>query len=252
VTLSAAAAASGRQRESVEYGAAARRSIQSRGYGLLSQLYPALAYPLADRIAAAMTAYACGDALGLPWEKSPPTGASPAQIEALPACEGWQRGATSDDTALTLLVAQHLAERGGAADGQAFLQTLAAAAGSITGLGPWTTRAIEHFRTTGAPLTSGGATDGAPMRALPIGWATPLGDPDRRRGRAIELSRVTHPDPDALVAACVVAVCASWALEGASGQLLLTVAIEEEAQARSVCAAGGRLGVPLAALLAGT
>jgi ADP-ribosyl-[dinitrogen reductase] hydrolase len=90
------------------------------------------------------------------------------------------------------------------------------------------------------------------MRALPIGWATPFGDPDRCRRRAIDLSRATHPDPDALVAACVVAACASWALEGASGALLLTVAIDEEAQARSVCAAGAQLGVMLAALLAGT
>jgi ADP-ribosyl-[dinitrogen reductase] hydrolase len=90
------------------------------------------------------------------------------------------------------------------------------------------------------------------MRALPIGWATPLDDPDQRRRRALELSRVTHPDPDALVAACVVAACASWALEGVSGELLLNVAIDEEAQARSVCAAGDRLGVLLAALLAGT
>lgn len=206
----------------------------------------------ADRIAAAMTGYACGDALGVPWEGSPPAPASPAQIEALPARGGWQRGATSDDTALTVLVAQHLAERGGAADGQVFLQTLAAAAGSITGLGPSTTRAIEHFRATGAPITTGGATNGAPMRALPIGWATPPNDPDLRRRRAIELSRATHPDPDALVAACVVAACASWALEGASGALLLTVAIDEEAQARSVCAAGDRLGAMLAALLART
>ncbi|MBV9013667.1 MAG: ADP-ribosylglycohydrolase family protein [Pseudonocardiales bacterium] len=254
LTLSAAAAASGRERESVEHGAAARRSIQSRGYGLLVHLYPVLAYPPADRIAAAMTGYACGDALGVPWEGSSPAPASPAQIEALPAREGGQRGATSDDTALTVLVAQHLAARGGAADGQVFLRALAATAGSIPGLGPSTTRAIEHFRATGTPLTSGGgeATNGASMRALPIGWATPLDDPDRRRRRTLELSRVTHPDPDALVAACVVAACASWALEGASGALLLTIAIDEEAQARSVCAAGDRLGVLLAALLAGT
>jgi tetratricopeptide (TPR) repeat protein len=116
LSLSAAAAASGRQRESVEYGAAARQSIKSRGYGLLSHLYPAFAYPLADRIAAAMTAYACGDALGLPWEGSPPAGAGPVRIEAvrieaLPTREGWQRGTTS---------------------------------------------AIEHFRATGVPPTSGG------------------------------------------------------------------------------------------------
>lgn len=214
--------------------------------------YPVVAYPLADRIAGAVTAYACGDALGLPWEQFPPAGASTAAIEALPAREGWARGATSDDTALTLLVAQHLAERSGAADARVFLQTLAAQAGSIHGLGPSTTRAIEHFRATGELPISGGTTNGAPMRALPVGWATPLDDPDRRRRLAIELTRATHPAPDALAAACVVAACASWALEDASGQLLLDVAIDEEARARSACGASDRLGVMLASLAAAT
>ncbi|MGQ0716116.1 MAG: ADP-ribosylglycohydrolase family protein [Pseudonocardiales bacterium] len=209
------------------------------------------AYPLADRIAGAVTAYACGDALGLPWEQFPPAGVSPAEIEALPAREGWERGATSDDTALTLLVAQHLADRGGTADARVFLQTLAAQAGSIRGLGPSTTRAIKHFQATGELPISGGTTNGAPMRALPVGWATPLDDPDRRRRLAIELTRATHPAPDALAAACVIAACASSTLEGASGRLL-DVAIDEETQARSACGAGDRLGVMLASLAAAT
>jgi ADP-ribosyl-[dinitrogen reductase] hydrolase len=214
--------------------------------------YPVVAYPLADRIAGAVTAYACGDALGLPWEQFPPASASTAEIEALPAREGWERGATSDDTALTLLVAQHLADRGGAADARVFLQALAAQAESIRGLGPSTSRAIEHFRATGELPISGGTTNGAPMRALPVGWATPLDDPDRRRRLAVELTRATHPAPDALAAACVVAACASWALEGASGRLLLDVAIEEETLARSACGASDRLSVMLTSLAAAT
>ncbi len=220
--------------------------------GLLHHLYPAVAYPLADRIAAAMTAYACADALGLPWENFPPAGASAGEIEALPARAGWKRGATSDDTALTLLVAQHLAERSGAGDARVFLETLVAEADSIKGLGPSTIGAIEHFRAAGEPPTSGGTTNGAPMRALPVGWATPLDDSDRRRRLAIELTRATHVDPEALSAACVIAACASWALEGASSQLLLDVATEEEVQARAVCGASDRLGVMLASLLSGT
>lgn len=155
VTLAAAAAASGRERESVEWGAAARTSIQAGGYELLRHLYPEVTYPVAERIAGAMTAYACGDALGVPWEGSAPSGVGP-DIEALPARQGWERGATSDDTALTLLVAQHLAERNGVADARVFLQTLAAHAGSIAGLGPSTTHAIEHYRATGELPNSGG------------------------------------------------------------------------------------------------
>ncbi|MGH3901099.1 MAG: ADP-ribosylglycohydrolase family protein [Pseudonocardiaceae bacterium] len=120
--------------------------------------YPVVAYPLADRIAGAMTAYACGDALGLPWEQFPPAGASAAEIEALPAREGWERGTTSDDTALTLLVAQHLADRSGAADARAFLQTLAAQAGSIRAIGwvscssRWPPRPGSRPRTASASI----------------------------------------------------------------------------------------------------
>ncbi|MGH3927562.1 MAG: ADP-ribosylglycohydrolase family protein, partial [Pseudonocardiaceae bacterium] len=214
--------------------------------------YPVVVHPLADRIAGAITAYACGDALGLPWEQFPPAGASMAEIEALPAREGWERGSTSDDTALTLLVAQHLADRGGAVDARAFLRTLTAAAGSIHGLGPSTTGAIKHFRATGELPTSGGTTNGAPMRALPVGWATPLDDPDRRRRLTIELTRATHPAPDALAAACVVAACASWTLEDSSSRPLLDIAIEEETRARSACEASDRLGAMLASLAAAT
>jgi ADP-ribosylglycohydrolase len=81
--------------------------VQVIGYGLLCMLYPEDVFDLAGRIDGALTAYACGDALGVPWE-SPSNaiaGAAASQIEQLPAREGWPRGATSDDTALTLLVA---------------------------------------------------------------------------------------------------------------------------------------------------
>jgi len=40
------------------------------------------------RIDGALTAYACGDALGVPWENQPDATArvTPGQIEQLPAC----------------------------------------------------------------------------------------------------------------------------------------------------------------------
>jgi ADP-ribosylglycohydrolase len=115
--------------------------------GLLCVLYPKDVFDLAGRIDGALTAYACGDALGLPWE-SPPDASARAtlgQIEQLPAREGWPRGATSDDTALTLLVARHLADRDGDGDPAAFLADLAGQEPAIRGLGPTTTAAIERF-----------------------------------------------------------------------------------------------------------
>ena len=57
------------------------------GYGLLCALYPENVFDLAGRIdAGALTAYACGDALGVPWENKPARTmpVSAGQIERLP------------------------------------------------------------------------------------------------------------------------------------------------------------------------
>ena len=224
VTLSRAALASGQERLAIQQGALARSAVQVMGYGLLCVMYPEDVFDLAGRIDGALTAYACGDALGVPWENAP-MGATPSQIEQLPAREGWPRGATSDHTALTLLVAHHLADRDGDGDPAAFLADLAEQEAAIRGLGPTTTAAIERFRrgdeAAGSP---GRATNGAAMRALPIGWVLPHDQAERRRQLTIAMSRATHADPAALVAACVIATCASWALENASPSMLLAAA----------------------------
>ncbi|HEX6527872.1 MAG TPA: ADP-ribosylglycohydrolase family protein [Streptosporangiaceae bacterium] len=72
------------------------------------------------------------------------------------------------------------------------------------------------------------------MRALPIGWVLPHEQADRRRQLAITMSRATHADPPALVAACVIAACASWTLECASPSLLLAVALEAREAAQTL------------------
>jgi ADP-ribosylglycohydrolase len=151
------------------------------GYGLLCVLYPEDVFDLAGRIDGALNAYACGDALGVPWESpaNANVGAAASQIEQLPAREGWPRGATSDDTALTLLVAHHLADRDGDGDPAGFLADLAGQEPAIRGLGPTTTAAIERFRRGDAAGGSPGrATNGAAMRALPIGWVLPMTRPN--------------------------------------------------------------------------
>jgi len=83
VTLSRAALASGQERLAIQQGALARSSVQVMGYGLLCVLYPEEVFDLAVRIDGALTVYACGDALGVPWE-SPPGAtahATPSRIE---------------------------------------------------------------------------------------------------------------------------------------------------------------------------
>jgi ADP-ribosylglycohydrolase/tetratricopeptide (TPR) repeat protein len=255
VTLSRAALASGQERLAIQQGALARSAVQVMGYGLLCVLYPEDVFDLAGRIDGALTAYACGDALGVPWESSPDAnvGAAASQIEQLPAREGWPRGATSDDTALTLLVAHHLADRDGDGDPGVFLAALAGQEEAIRGLGPTTTAAIERFRRGDAAAASlGRATNGAAMRALPIGWVLPHDQAERRRQVTIAMSRATHADPAALVAACVIAACASWALEGASPSLLLVAAVEEAREAAQAVTTDARLAEMLTQASAGT
>lgn len=218
-------------------------------------MYPEEIFDLAERIDGALTAYACGDALGVPWESPPGANAhtTSVQIEQLSAREGWPRGATSDDTALTLLVAHHLADRDGDGDPAAFLVDLADQEPAIRGLGPTTTAAIERFRRgdeAAASITR--ATNGAAMRALPIGWVLPHDQAERRRHVTIAMSRATHTDPAALVAACVIAACASWALEGASPSMLLEAAIEEAREAAQAVATETRLAELLTQVSAGT
>src|SRR5689334_8754128 len=82
VTLSRAALASGQERLAVQQGALARSAVQVMGYGLLCVLYLEDVFDLAGRIDGALTAYACGDALGVPWEnRLAANTASPGQIE---------------------------------------------------------------------------------------------------------------------------------------------------------------------------
>ena len=252
VTLSRAAFASGQERLAVQQGALARSAVQVMGYGLLCVLYPEDVFDLAARIDGALTAYACGDALGVPWENVP-VDVTPGQIEKLPAREGWPRGATSDDTALTLLVAHHLADRDGDGDPAAFLADLAEQESAIRGLGPTTTAAVERFRRGDAAVASPGrATNGAAMRALPIGWVLPHDQAERRRQVTIAMSRATHADPAALAAACVIAACASWALEGASPSMVLEAAAEEAREAAQEVTADARLAEMLTQVSAET
>ncbi len=252
VTLSRAALASGQERLAIQQGALARSSVHVMGYGLLCVMYPEEVFDLAGRIDGALTAYASGDALGVPWENAN-AGATPGQIEQLPAREGWPHGATSDDTALTLLVAHHLADRDGDGDPAAFLANLTEQEPAIRGLGPTTTAAIERFcRGDEAAASLGRATNGAAMRALPIGWVLSHDQAERRRQVTITMSRATHVDPAALVAACVIATCASWALENASPSILLTAAIEEAREAAQEVTTEARLAEMLTQVSAGT
>ena len=75
---------------------------------------------------------------------------------------------------------------------------------------------------------------------------------ERRRQVTIAMSRATHADPAALVAACAMAACASWALEGASPSMLLEAAAEEAREAAQEVGTDARLAEMLTQVSAGT
>ena len=132
-----------------------------RAHEVLAAYYAAMPQrdPAADRIAAAMLAFAAGDALGVPWEGSPPGNIPAERIRLVPAPDrGWPRGATSDDTAQMLLVSQLLADSDGRPTAEQFMARLAAVIDEIRGIGPSTSQSIEHYRRTGTLPDAGSSS----------------------------------------------------------------------------------------------
>ena len=203
----------------------ARSAIEDGGYRVLYRLFPTLDVPPAARVRAGLVTFAAGDARGVPWEGQPPHKITPDQIAAMPAREDWPPGATSDDTAQTLLVAGHLVATSGQPSEREFLEQLSHDLPTMRGAGPTTTAAVDRYRLTGQLYAASGDTNGALMRILPAGWAIPPTHAKRRREVVTRLTRVTHGGPAA--AACAVAAMASYAVEGCPAQALIAVALDE-------------------------
>jgi ADP-ribosylglycohydrolase len=124
-------------------------------------------------------------------------------------------------------VAEYLSELGAVADEREFLSRLTAAFPEMRGAGPSTTAAVQRFRATGELLAAGGETNGAAMRALPIGWAVPVAASKRRRELTIRLSRTTHGSVGAIGSACLVAAMASWTIEACPLGAIISAAVDE-------------------------
>jgi tetratricopeptide (TPR) repeat protein len=107
LTVARIASRQGRRAEAVTHADRARSAIEAGGYRVLYRLFPDQTVPSAARIRAGLLTFAAGDALGVPWEGRTPGEIDSEQITVLPARDGWPRGATSDDTAQLLLVAEH-------------------------------------------------------------------------------------------------------------------------------------------------
>ena len=237
ITQSGLRAAEGNRAGAIALLDRARRMIELGGHHSLYVRCPVAAIPAAGRFEGGVVAYAAGDALGVPWEGRPPAEIDLERVAELPSRADWPRGSTSDDTAQLLLVARCLIDTGGRPSRRDLLERLDAALPGMRGVGPSTGAAVERFRRTGRVPGEPGAgderdwlaaaTNGAAMRALPIGWALPASAGDRRRELAIELSGATHGAPTALGAACLVAAMAAWAVEDAGAGAVLEAAMRE-------------------------
>jgi ADP-ribosyl-[dinitrogen reductase] hydrolase len=192
-----------------------------------------------ERIRAAIVAFCAGDAVGAPWEGLPPGEVDPDRVDDMPPRREWGSGVTTDDTAQLLIVAEVLVEGGDEVD---FLTRLVARFPGIRGSGPTTTAAVERFRATGATVATTGATNGAVMRALPVGWACAPHHADRRRDLVTRLTRTTHGSPRAVLAAAVVAAAGAASLTPGAG-----VPAVVEAAAAEAAVMAERLSLPPAA-----
>lgn len=185
-----------------------------------------------DRALGALYGVAVGDALGMPTQDLDPgtiardygqiTGFLPAGPNQIIAA-GQSAGTITDDTEQMVLVANRLIEdpifnAAKFADDLSDWERAMEARGSLDLLGPSTKAAIEAIRRGEPPEVSGkgGTTNGAAMRAAPIGIATPPHPQSRLVERVMEVCRITHNTAPAMAAAAAVAGAVSEGVGGAS------------------------------------
>jgi len=177
----------------------------------------------AKRIKAGLLAFAAGDAAGVPWEGMTPNSVDARLIEHVPQRPYAPRGATSDDTEQTLIVAEYLLKYGAQAHPQEFLTMMSS---GVTGCGRATWESLQRFKTTGELWAARGSSNGAAMRIMPVGWA--IRDDELRRQVATTLSATTHGKRQALVCACIMAAMANASLEdGATINTVINAALAE-------------------------
>jgi ADP-ribosyl-[dinitrogen reductase] hydrolase len=151
-----------------------------------------------DAVAAALVAYAAGDAFGVAYEfLEQPIPVDTAQISGR---AGWPLGGVSDDTTLTLLTIGAIGDEGPPECAARFLIDLRAAAPTLRGLGP-TTRAALGLEVTAAETALVGATNGGLMRTALLGLAFDPDDDLTRRELVHALAFATHEDLAATVCA---------------------------------------------------
>ena len=170
-----------------------------------------------DRARGALLGTFVGDALGMPFEGLA-SAQIPARLTMLDARLG--RGTYTDDTQMTIALAESLLERGGL-DARALAQAFADAHDPRRGYGAGTTEVLRRVRAGVHPHAAaeslfGGAGsqgNGAAMRIAPV--AVRYADDPPALATAVRASaRVTHAHPLAIDAALAQAAAIAAALNG--------------------------------------
>jgi ADP-ribosylglycohydrolase len=209
---------------------------------------------LQDRALGALLGVAVGDAMGMPSQtlSRADSRATYGQITGFIApvvghrvSHGLVAAQVTDDTEQTLLLAHCLIEGAGRVDPDVWAKTLirweagVRARGLLDLLGPSSRMALEALM-AGVPASQtgrNGTTNGAAMRIVPVGVATPPGT-DRLVDRVEEACRVTHATGEAVAAASAVAMVVSLGIDGATFDEAVPLAL-------AAAEAGNRRGAPV-------
>ena len=202
-----------------------------------------------DRALGALMGGALGDALGMPTQTL-----SPAEIAATygrvtdfcapgddhPVSRGLPAAAVTDDTEQTLLLARTMLASRETFDHLRWVEALVdweadvRARGSYDLLGPSTKRAIDAIRGGILPAEAGrqGDTNGAAMRAAPVGILMPPDPLEALIDKVAETCRSTHNTAIAIAAASAVAAAVSAGIGGADWRRATVLAVEAARHAR--------------------
>lgn len=202
-----------------------------------------VANQVTDRALGALMGGALGDALGMPTQTL-----SPEEIAATfgkvtdfaaprddhPVSRGLPAAAVTDDTEQTLLLAKTLLASEDAFDDLLWVEALVDWEADVRGrgsydlLGPSTKRAIDAIRGGVSPLEAGrhGDTNGAAMRAAPVGILMRPDPLDRLIDKVAETCRSTHNTSVAIAAAAAVAAAVSAGVSGAGWRESAILAVE--------------------------
>ena len=149
----------------------------------------------AERIRAAVMAYAAGDAFGVAYEFEPRVTSVPNELLGK---DDWPAGGVSDDTLLSLMTIETLNQPNADSAAADFLKRLRDAAPTLRGLGP-TTRAALGLPVQPEYADQVGNTNGGMMRTALLGLA--FADKEERHAWVEASCRATHGAQPAVDAA---------------------------------------------------